>query len=692
MPLLFALVFNDVSFWWVLPCLALGFGYAFWLYRKKSFDTVWLKRILFALRMLVVSLIAFLLLAPLFKTNISRLTKPVVFIAQDVSSSVSSNAPAGFNQVAYYKNLNALAEALKENYDVRTLSFGSTVYKGFKADNLEKETDITAVFEEIKNQNPENVGALILLSDGVYTKGANPVQKAENTVFPIYTVALGDTVAKRDLLLQQPNYNHLVYLGNQHEVQISVKASAAKGANSQLQVSTNDGQRKTFPLHFKSNEDQQVVKFTLDAKKKGIQKISLSLKPINQEKSIKNNQLTLYVDVIDGQEQILLLADAPHPDLSALRQAIESNQNYKVQLAFADDVPRDLNKFGLLVLHNLPSAKHPIQSININNKASLWFIVGNQTDISKLNALQSWAKLIPAPTPQSYSTSFNEGFFAFAITDQTKQELSALAPLASPLSAIQNQASAKILLKGKAVNGSTEVPQLLFSDLGAKKEAILNGEGIWRWRMDTYSKNNNFDAFDELISKSVQYLSAKQDKRKFVARADASRYNENEQVLLTAELYNDSYELVNQPEVKLELKDSKGKRYSYLFSRTDKSYQLTVGPFAPGEYSFTASTKFNNNNYSSSGNFIVEELNVEDLANKADHQLLYHLSRQSGASMLMPQNLTSLADSIKKNQKVKPVSFQQQSYQPLIASGWLFALILILLSLEWFLRKRNGTI
>jgi hypothetical protein len=80
----------------------------------------------------------------------------------------------------------------------------------------------------------------------------------------------------------------------------------------------------------------------------------------------------------------------------------------------------------------------------------------------------------------------------------------------------------------------------LFSNDGRVKTAILTGEGIWRWRLEDFEKNENHDAVDELIGKSVQYLSAKDDKRKFRAYPAKNRFAENERITLNAELYNDS--------------------------------------------------------------------------------------------------------------------------------------------------------
>ncbi len=645
------------------------------------------------MRLLVIAIVTFLLLSPLIKSTKQSLQKPIVFIAQDASSSID-NTNNNFDAVAYQANLKNLATDLGKDYDVKVLNFADEVNNGFDFKQLGKQTDISKVFNKINSEYANrNIGALVLITDGIFNKGSNPNTLVSDANFPVYTVALGDTVAKRDLILMHPTYNQLVYLGDSHQVEVTVKAFGAKGATTLLKVLTNDGQFTQQTISFGKDEETKTVKLTLDAKKKGAQKVSLSLSPITNEVSNQNNTQTIYVEVLDGRERILLLADAPHPDLSAIKQAIENNKNYEVTLVFADNLPQETTDFGLVVLHNLPSKTHSISSFLSNlQQKNKWFIIGAQTNTLSLNNYQNLLNFGLSDQTQSYTANLNNDFYAFSLSDETTLWLQNLAPLTAPFTTYKLKTASNILFKQQIGNVKTSTPLLVFGEQANAKTAILTGEGIWRWRMDDFEKNNNFDAFNELITKSVQYLSAKQDKRKFRVTSSKDRYLENEQVLLNAELYNDAYELVNEPEVNLELKSAEGKKYSYVFSRVGKSYELNMGILPAGEYDFVAKTKLGRNNFSAKGSFLIEALNIEGVQVTADHQLLYNLSKTTGALMVYPNQITSLADLIRKNEKVKTVSYQETSYEPLINLKWLFALVVLLLSGEWFLRKRNGAI
>src|SRR5690606_19893701 len=117
-----------------------------------------------------------------------------------------------------------------------------------------------------------------------------------------------------------------------------------------------------------------------------------------------------------------------------------------------------------------------------------------------------------------------------------------------------------------------------------------------------------------------------------------------------------------------------------------------TGFLPDGEYSFSAKTNYGGKRLESSGNFIVEKTTQELQQTTANHQALYNMSSVSGGEMVYPNNISSLTDHINQNEKVKTISYQDKSYEEPINIKWIFFLLILILSLEWFLRKRNGVI
>jgi hypothetical protein len=249
-----------------------------------------------------------------------------------------------------------------------------------------------------------------------------------------------------------------------------------------------------------------------------------------------------------------------------------------------------------------------------------------------------------------------------------------------------------VLLKQKIGNVETAYPLLAFNDEGGRKSAVLTGEGLWRWQLAEYREFGNHHAVEELLSQTVQYLTANANRQRFRVYASKNVFDEGENVLLNAELYNDALELINTPDVKINLQSHAGKNYSFLFTRSGQSYQLNAGTLPVGEYTYSAGTSNGKQQFAANGQLTVKQLNLETRQSTANHQLLRNIAAQSGGQMLLPSQINTLADLIRKNENIKTVVYEDKRYSDLIDVKWVFVLILLLLSAEWFLRKREGEI
>ena len=182
----------------------------------------------------------------------------------------------------------------------------------------------------------------------------------------------------------------------------------------------------------------------------------------------------------------------------------------------------------------------------------------------------------------------------------------------------------------------------------------------------------------------------KEDKRKFRVNLDKSIFNENEPVTFGAELYNDNYELTNDPDVAMSIRNRDGKEFTYTFNKLGKAYSLNAGILPVGNYTFKATTNFNGQNLVFEGRFSVQPIQLELFETTANHAVLRQLSAKYGGETVFPAQLASIAEKIKANQTVKPVMYQTTKTNPLINLKWIFALLAGLMAAEWFLRRYFG--
>lgn len=688
--------------WYIIFCLALGLGYALLLYfRDKSFkdQPVLLKRIMAAFRFLTVSLLSFLLLSPLLKSLITEVKKPVVVIAQDQSESVVSDMTEQ-QKSDYQASVQQLENALQEDYELKRYAFGGEVREGIDFQFTDKVSNISEVLKTMYDlYSNQNLGAVILATDGIYNEGSNPIYASTKLGAPIYTVALGDTTPQRDLILKRVFHNKIAYLGDKFSIQIDVSAINCQGSNTQLKVSKiNGGSSKTLsniPISIDRNDFFTTKEVILDADQTGVQRYRISLTKAGDEISTINNAKDIFVDILDARQKILILANSPHPDVTAIKQSISTNENYEIKTAFINQTGLDVSQFDFVILHQLPSVANDASAVMLQlyeNKIPRLYILGTQTDYNKISKIQPLIDIeANGNNTNDVQAKVASDFSLFNIREDIVTELPKFAPLLAPFGDFKDNANTQVLLYQRIGKIDTKYPLLAFGEQNGIKMGVLCAEGIWKWRLFNFLQNENHELFDELLGKSVQYLSLKEDKRKFRISIPKNIFPENESITFDAELYNQSYELINDPDVSLILTNEQGKNFNYTFNKKPKGYTLDAGFFPEGNYTFTGKVMSGGKQLSYNGQFSVQPIQLEIYETTADHRLLNLLSEKQGGSMVAPSNLNSLAGMIKGKETVKPILYQTTKTRSVINLKWIFFLLMGLLTAEWFMRRYFGS-
>ena len=648
------------------------------------------------LRFSVVTRLALLLLEPLIQSENQTIEKPIVVIAQDNSQSVVLNKDSLFYQGEYQDKLNQLVNKLSEKYEVKTVSFGEKLSDGFPFTFNEKQTDFGQLLEDLfAKYYGRNLGAIIIAGDGVYNKGQNPIYASSNLKnASIYTIALGDTTKKKDIAISNVVHNKLAYLGNDFPIEVVVKSDFFKGKKTIAKVLRNDQVIATYDLQIESDNDITTIPFKIEAKNAGKQKYIVEVVAIEGEFTTVNNKAEVFIEVLDNKQEILIVTAAPHPDIAALKMAIEKNINYKVEVVNVMDYAGKLDKYSLAILHQVPSlngGENKLLADIEKQKIPTLFIIGSQTQFSSLNSLKIGLSIVAPKGVTDAKPLLNNGFNNFTIEDGLKDLFPNLPPIQIPFAGdYKLTTGANVLLYQKIGNTNTTYPLIGFNDKDGQKIGFIVGEGVWRWKFQDFIKNNNTNAFESFISKIIQFLAVKEDKSKFKVSAKGE-FLENESVVIQAELYNDIYELINDSEVTLDITNEANEEYAQkAFAKTGQGYRLDAGMFTPGSYKYSAKTVYDGVKYEVKGEFVIKELKVEFLDAVSDHALLYNLSEKTGGKMYPKDNFQEIVNDIEKNNNIASLSYVNKELTDIIKWKWILIIIITLLSIEWFLRKRNG--
>lgn len=680
--------------WYAPICILIGAVYAYFLYKPKP---IWSKTTNFALAFLrgaLVSIIAFLLLNPLLRSVQSIIDKPKAIIAIDNSESMK-----GYGEKTI-PSLVALKTELEDEgieVNVQTLDNENVEDESLKTNFNQKRTDLSALLGNIKNNyEGRNLTDVILLTDGISNQGLAPT--FGNYTFRIHSIAVGDTLPKKDVSIRTITANKIAYLGNQFPIVADIVANGFAGKAVGVSLKQNGSTVSRQTIVFKNNDDFQQVTFQTSSTLKGVQHFTIEIEALNGEFTTKNNRRDVYIDIIDGKEKILLLALAPHPDLKAIRSIIERNVNYEVDLKIFGLNPSATTfsdtKYDLIILHQLPDYFNTgidiVKKLLQKDNTPVFFILGNQSSAQAVSSMNSSININANPGQIDKVTGrFNPNFKLLNLDADKLAIIEKLPPLTVPFGEYRPLPGSETVLFQNVGNLKTGRPLLILNTGGARKSAVLAGEGLWQWRMEEYALTDKQEAVDELFQKVMQLISIKDDKSKFRVYPLSNEYDTGETISLETEIYNDIYEKVYGQNIRLDLTDERGKTKAYNYTNTQGT-RFELSGLTEGAYQFKATTTLNNKIESVAGQFVVRDLQLETLNLTADFGMLRQLSNQTSGQFVTNNNVEALKTYLAKNKAPDHLD-STEDLSELIRNKWLFFLLLLLASVEWAVRKWQGS-
>jgi hypothetical protein len=286
--------------------------------------------------------------------------------------------------------------------------------------------------------------------------------------------------------------------------------------------------------------------------------------------------------------------------------------------------------------------------------------------------------------------SCKEGFSLFTLDTKLNGLIRTLPPLQVPFGDFSFSNSIQSVITQQVGSISTSKPLISFNTVNDIKYGLIAGEGLWRWRITSFQQTSTHDAFNELMTKCVQYMASKDDRSLFRVNAK-NDFTENEDIILDAELYNASYEAIADKEIAMRISNESGQIFNYQFSPRGNAYQLNAGKFPVGHYKYEATAISEGNELKERGEFSVSPLQLEIVSTIADHRLMQQFATENNGSMVYPSNMDQLTERIRNVKEIVSVAYENKQLEELINYRWIAAIIILLLSGEWLLRKRAGT-
>ncbi len=686
-----------------------------------------IKVLLGGIRGLAIVLLVLVLFEPILSVIQSGEKKPKLAVLIDNSLSNGFRDALGDRQQAVRKAIeNSNIQSLSDD-EILYYSFDSEVkpFEVFNFDSLNfkgQTTNISNSVSFIGNKlNEDNIRSVLLITDGEFNEGTNPIYFAEKSARNYYAIGIGDSLESKDISITSIITNEIAYVDNPVPVNVQIKTSGYSSGNITCTLMENNFVIDKKVLQITPQTSTLTAMFNFTPKKEGISKITAKISSLDGEITDKNNIKSDFIKVLKNKRRISIFSGSPNPDFSFLLSTFSNEKGLEIRTfvqkkgaEFYNPQPtkQEVLESEMIVFVGFPISSTPANVIEMIKEAlqkekPLLFIASQQTDYSKLNQFQEFLPFT------LLSTRANE----FSVIADLKREALAnpliriygtekdlqiwnnLPPIFRTETFVKPKPESEVISTFKVNNVPMQEPLILSRSFQNKKSIAIMGYGLYRWKLLGYaadvSKNNPeaVDVYSIFINNAIKWLSVDQNEKNIRIRTSKQQYITNEPVEFIAQVYDAAFTPIDNANVNIKISSGQTSRDVTLNSLGNGRYTAKVEGLAEGDFFYQGKVEVNQARLgSASGRFSIGDIALEYMNLQMNAPLLRNLASRTGGKFYTPETANTFLDDLKSNPNFKPVSFTDKYESALWNLPYILAAVILLFAMEWFLRKKFGMI
>ena len=697
---------TDYNIFFILLLLVISAAVSFFYYKHTKLEAT-PKKIFTFLRFLSVFFILLLLLSPALSYIKNITADPVnVFLIDNSLSMTIDNRQDMIKKIIEEKTADAESGNAENRYfffsediikEIKSGEFDSLDFSGSRIFKTNISSALNSVREKFQNKN---LSTVTVISDGIINEGGNSLTTVKSLNVPFNYILIGDTVQKKDVSVKNIYYNKSAFI----ESNVPVKAEInSYNYDKDLTVNLFEDNKliDTKNVLLNSNKVNYDVSFSVSYFEEAIKKYRIELKGSDDEITLKNNYSEFFIKYTDNKFRILVLSGGPGPDFAFLKEELSQIKNFetsfltqKSQTEFYEPIPADLGAFDSYILIGYPTVVSNISILNDisdkikKNNSSVIFFNERNIDFKKLSLIED---RLPFRTVRISDSELETGIKSVVNLNPEVFRNSELISSVNSFPDIFTTAS-EFSINPNAetylvMNRNSE-PAFIMENSDKNKSSAFLAYGFYKWRLNSRS-NKSGELLRYLISNSVISLTGKESGNKFNIETSEPVYSETEDIKFEAVITN--FEIKGDEKILLKISGNKYDSSFYLSKIRGKFYSGEINIPVKGDYEFTAELLSNNiSQQTLKGRFTIDENNYEFKSTRSDNTFLSMLSNDTKGYNLSNKESGEIKNLFNEMNSKSINEFKARSNFEFDINPYYLTILIFLLCLEWFLRKRNN--
>lgn len=554
-------------------------------------------------------------------------------------------------------------------------------------------TNLDEVMRHIRERSEETV-ASILFSDGIVTRGRDPLFTARELHIPLFTVPVGDTSETRDVAISELLTNETGYVNTSQPVEITVNQEGFPEESATLQLIQNDEILETEEIQFNSQNSIHRISFQLYFEEPGLHEYSAYIPELDGEITSENNHYPFSINVIDEKTDIFHIAFEIHPDVKAVRSILESDRNIElypftwVGNRFLERSPEEIaDDPELIVIHGAIPENFNFPDDMITQNPVVQFTTPGvgvndlESTVIPLNIFNPSSTLDIHLNP--VNQNINHPVLELVQIDFNRQ------PTLSVIRGNYELSPTSIVLLNAVYAGTeTDIPVVITEEIGNVRRVLINAHGWFRYTQSRDEPTRNFAT--NLLSNISAWAATSPESEHLRIESGKLVYQEGEEITFRADLTGETGEPETDAVIEITITDEEAEERSYsMLHRGSGHYYLSSGSMAAGNYQYSAEARKNGRTIDlTTGEFSVTPSTIEFINTRRNDPLLQRLSEVTGGELFISISPTRLIEELDERNLLQEIENRRTVFRFLHEHAAWFIIVLLLLTAEWLLRRK----
>ena len=703
-----------------------------------------------ALRFGAYLLVLVMLLNPALLIQKVMMILPQLAVLVDTSGSMGLNAggePTRLQGVVKYLHdeQRSALDNLAERYDIALYQFDDAVRMLPREDLPQvqpggQRTDligaVTQVLDDSRSAPPAGV---LLLSDGVHHGSDTGLGYLKRAGVPVVAVGVGDVETYRDIRVVDVQAPSLTFLHYPADVSATVQVWGYAGETLAVVLQRDGRVVATQRMEVNSDDTEQRMIFPLEPDTIGEFAYTISIAPRLGEALIDNNRVDFPLSVVRDKIRVLLVCGSPTWNYRFLRQALKLDPSIDllsfVILRTANDVvnvpesqlslipfpterlfTQELRNFDLIIFENFDSRRYfPVTYLqNVARyvrRGGAFAMVGGPLSFSQGGYLGTPIEAILPVSLLRERRDYRQATHHMELTDEGRShpitrlssddqeneriwesmpELDGLNLVGDP----KPGATVLAVSDGSPGNGAG-APLLAMQPVGKGRSLALMTDYTWKWNFQLAGRMDSNQYYLQFIRQMVRWLIHDPVLKQVRSMADAREFPVGSEVTGLFQVLQDDYRPAAEAELRPTLRTPKGEEMALPYRPTGKpgEYRYRFRAEEEGLYELDVVARINDKKHEANRLLLpVRRPGDENQLGAPDHDLLRDIAERTDGTFfaLDDDNRPTLAGLAQFFGGEPDYRVLEETRLRLRESLPLFLVLLAVLAVEWWWRRRTG--